>query len=197
MGILEGEMVNPVSLDVQLLKALLPEVTFREGSVVAARIIQRQGNRGILSLAGRQLEAQLPSGLEAGRTVRLEVQEVTPERLLLRVAEPTTNLIPAATLPLPGDRQANLYVTEREADPERPDSAGVALVYESATLGRMDLRLDLAAGTVRVNIGAAAGAPADSAEAGAEELREALTQSLGRPAQVSVTPRREPLDLYA
>src|SRR3712207_3050626 len=122
--------MKPVALDAQLLKALMPEITLREGSVVAARVIQRSGDRGLLSLAGRQLEAQLPSGLQAGRTLRLEVQEVTPERLLLRVAEPMANLVPAATLPLPGERQANVYVSEREADPERPDTAGVALVYE-------------------------------------------------------------------
>src|SRR3712207_2425372 len=104
--ILEG--VKPVALELGLLKQAMPELALRPGSVVAARIIQRAGDRGLMSLAGRQLEATLPSGLEAGRTVRLEVEEVTAERVLLRVSDPLAPPPAAIPIPLPGGVNAHV-----------------------------------------------------------------------------------------
>jgi hypothetical protein len=49
--------------------------------------------------------------------------------------------------------------------------------------------------TVRAEL--AAGAPFELASDAADELRDRLAETTGRAAQVSVVPRREPLDLYA
>jgi hypothetical protein len=50
---------------------------------------------------------------------------------------------------------------------------------------------------VRAVVGALPGEPHELALAGAEELRLALERATGREAAVTVTPRREPLDVYA
>jgi hypothetical protein len=92
-------------------------------------------------------------------------------------------------------------VTVQDPPRRRPDSDGggarVALAFESATLGRLDLRIDLATGRVDVGVAANAGRPFALADAGSERLRTALEASTGLPANVHVTQRREPLDLYA
>ena len=74
----------------------------------------------------------------------------------------------------------------------------MALAFDSAVLGRLELRIDLARGTVSAaRRGAArAGAaswPADAA--GGCEQR--WPGGRAAPASVRVTPRREPLDAYA
>ncbi len=77
------------------------------------------------------------------------------------------------------------------------DAASVALVFDSAVLGRVDLRVVLGPGDVRAEIQAPAGASYESARGAAQELRQLLEAHVGRPARVGVTSRREPLDVYA
>ena len=187
-----------MKLDAQLLKLLMPEVTLRQGSIVAARVIERSGQRGLLSLAGRTLEASLPEGLVAGQSLRLEVQEATPERVVLRLTDPGAPPPPALALPLPDGREALVRVNEEEAEgAEREGTPSISLSYESPALGRLDLRLELPAGAVSATVHAAAGRPADAAEAASAELRAALQRASGRPAQVSVKVRHGPFDAYA
>jgi hypothetical protein len=53
-------------------------------------------------------------------------------------------------------------------------------------------------GALSLAVSLAPGQPLELAQAGAETLREALAASLpGRAVSVTVSPRREPLDLYA
>jgi hypothetical protein len=75
--------------------------------------------------------------------------------------------------------------------------ASVVLAFQSALLGRLDLRIDLSAATVQVTVDAAAGEPHDIAEAAAARLRDALEARTEREASVRVRPRRDPVDLYA
>jgi hypothetical protein len=73
----------------------------------------------------------------------------------------------------------------------------VALAFDSAVLGRIDLRIDLARGTVRARVAAPAGEAYALAAAAAERLRAALAERTGRAAAVQVVPRRDPFDAYA
>jgi len=174
----------------------LPEVTLRPGQHVAARVVDRQS----ISIAGLVLSATLPENVRPNETLRLRVDEVTPERLLLRIAEPQPQAPPApgVPLPLPDGTQARIHVAEQDpgGGPEgRPPS--VTLAYESPALGRIDLRLELPSGAVAATVAAAVGEPAERAQAAAEELRAGLARATAREAQVRVMPRRDPVDVYA
>lgn len=184
----------PVQLEAALVRGLLPELLLRPGAVLAARVV----DAARISLAGVVLEARLPEGLDAGETLRLRVEEATPERLHLRVVEQPAQPLPVLALPLPGGGAARLRVEEQE----RGGGTGgappsVTLSYESPALGRIDLRLELPPGGVLATVGAAHGPPADRAEAAAGLLRDGLTAATGRPAGVRVVPRHDPFEAYA
>jgi hypothetical protein len=61
----------------------------------------------------------------------------------------------------------------------------------------MDLRLELAGGRVSVAVETAPGRPFELADAAAGRLQGGLQARTGLDAAVQVTPRREPLDVYA
>jgi hypothetical protein len=191
--------MDAVSLQAALLRAQLPDVTLRPGQKVVARVIEQQGGRGLISLAGATLAAQLPEEVEAGSKLRLQVDEVGPERVVLRTLEQAA--VPLAVpLPLPTGEQAALRVDdedEEQADARQGEGEAVALVYDTPRLGPLHLRLELTREAIRATVQARAGEPFELAEARAEELREALAAVTGREAAVTVRPRREPLDVYA
>jgi hypothetical protein len=193
--------VDAVSLQAALLRTQLPDVTLRPGQKVVARVIEQQGGRGLISLAGATLAAQLPEEVEAGAKLRLQVDEVGPERVVLRTLEQAA--VPLAVpLPLPAGEQAALRVDDDEdEDGQGGDGQGegesVALVYDTPRLGPLHLKLELTREAIRATVQARAGEPYELAEARAEELREALADATGREAAVTVRPRREPLDVYA
>jgi hypothetical protein len=77
-----------------LLKALAaaadaPELPLRVGSEVVVRVVQapQDGGRGLVSLAGRLLEARLPAGVAAGSTLPVKVVDASPEQIVLRVRD--------------------------------------------------------------------------------------------------------------
>ncbi|HEX2102556.1 MAG TPA: hypothetical protein VHF51_02825 [Solirubrobacteraceae bacterium] len=191
-----------------LLRANMPDLVLRPGLMLPAKVLERAGQHGILLLAGTPLSAELPDELRAGARLRLRVEEVGPDRIVLRAvdtpaapgAQPLQPPPPDVALPLPGGRQAEVRVTER-ADERRADApAAVALAYDSPALGTLDLRLVLQPGAgLAVTVGATAGAPEDQARAAADALRAALSEATGLPASVRVVARPpEPrVDLYA
>jgi Flagellar hook-length control protein FliK len=80
------------------LKAVAPAGTaprvghrLEPGSDLVARLISApaNGGRGLISLAGMMLEAQLPSGLLPGQKLHLKVVEATPEQLRVRIVPQT------------------------------------------------------------------------------------------------------------
>src|SRR4051794_1174360 len=161
-----------------------------------ARVASRGEHHGVIVLAGIPLRAQLPEDVQAGATLRLKVEEVTPERVTLRV-DPDVAAAAAAPAPAPPPR-ARVAVQE---PPPRRAAGGepvdvVALAFQSPALGRLDLRLELRGGHLLAAIGAAAGKPYDVASAEGERLRANLERS-GLNATVRVSARREPVDLYA
>jgi hypothetical protein len=195
--------VAPVlQLEAALLRRQLPDLLLRPGMTLFARVAEREGRHGIIVLAGSPLVAELPDEVQVGDKLRLLVQDTQGDRVAMKLiqeqpaAPPQT---PVVGLPLPDGSQARIAVDEEEqdADPDDPEHASISISYSSPALGVVGLNLSLAPGTVAVRAELAAGAPFELASESADELRDRLTEATGRAAQVSVVPRREPLDLYA
>jgi hypothetical protein len=192
-----------------LLRANMPELVLRPGLMLPAKVLERVGQHGILLLAGTPLSAELPDELQAGARLRLRVEEVGPDRVVLRAVDtpsgPGAQHVqpppPDVALPLPGGRQSEVRVTERaEDDRGAREPAAVALAYDSPALGTLDLRLVLQPGAgLQVTVGAMAGAPEDRVRAAADGLRAALSEATGLPAGVRVVsrPPKPKVDLYA
>jgi hypothetical protein len=193
-------MLDPVvAIRTLLLREALPDVALRPGTVVVARVASRGEAHGVLVLAGVPLKAALPDEVQAGATLRLRVDDVSPERVILRL-EGAPPPPPAAAAPAPPPRpEARVAVREppRRRMEAGEEVASVALAFTSPTLGRLDLRIDLAAGRVEATVDARPGDPHDRAVAAAERLRAILADRTARPATVRVRPRHDPVDLYA
>jgi hypothetical protein len=166
-----------------LLRTALASPALRPGAVVAARVI----DRGVLSLLGARVAATLPDDVRPGDVLKLHVKEATPERILLQVVQQPPPMATGAVM-LPGGSTARVI----EEDEEESGAGGrteraVTLRYDSATLGRLDIRLSAAGATVH----ASEGPPADAARAATGELAGALR------APVTVIARRSALDAQA
>jgi hypothetical protein len=186
-----------IGIQTLLLRTQLPEVTLRPGTSIVARVLSRGESHGVLVIAGIPLSAQLPAELgKTGETLRLTVSDVSPDRVTLHLDQVVN---PAAQPPAqPADRPRVTVQdppqTVRVGDEER---STVALSFQSPSLGRLDLRLELAGGRLTVGVEAPAGRPFDLADAASGRLHDGLQARTGLEAAVHVTPRREPLDLYA
>ncbi|HTE62122.1 MAG TPA: hypothetical protein VK631_17350 [Solirubrobacteraceae bacterium] len=190
-------MIERIALDALALRAQLPELILREGASVVARVAAREAGHGVIVLAGVPLVAKLPPEVEAGQTLHLKIAEVTADQVTLRLDQPAM-LAAAAQPPAAPPPPPRLVVEEpprRGAEGE--ETATVALAFDSAVLGRLDLRVDLARGTVSAGVAAPPGAALELATEAAARLRDALAERTGRTAQVRVTPRHDPFDAYA
>ncbi|HEY0632766.1 MAG TPA: hypothetical protein VGC98_11975 [Thermoleophilaceae bacterium] len=193
--------VAPVlQLEAALLRRQLPDLLLRPGMTLFARVAEREGRHGIIVLAGSPLVAELPDEVQVGDKLRLLVQDTRGERVAMKlveeqpVAAPQT---PVVGLPLPDGSSAQLSVEEREADPDDPEHASISITYDSPALGAVGFNLSLSPGNVVVHAELGAGRPFELATEAADELEARLAEATGRAAQVTVAPRREPLDLYA
>jgi hypothetical protein len=193
--------MDPIAVDIRLIRAVLgAEMKVVPGRAMMARVVAADGfGRGKLAIAGAVIDAELPKHVQAGQELRLTVRDVSAHQVVLGMSDQPAGLAaPAAELPGGGV----LRVTEEE-DPPREGSGGspgsrtLSLRYDAPTLGAFDLRFDLDPGSLRVSVSVAPGEPWSLAQARAEQLRDALTTGVGRPATVTVTPRHEPLDVYA
>src|SRR3954452_20933223 len=203
------EAMDLLRVEAALLRGQLPELVLRPGMTLPARVMERHGQMGLLLLAGTPLSAQPPDELQAGRRLRLRVEDVGEQVVLRTVETPAPGAQQAAqtpppevALPLPGGRQAEVRVTEQAAEGRgEDDPVTVALGYESPALGTLDLRLLPQPGGagIQVTVGAMAGAPEERARAAAEELRAALADATGLPATVRVVGRtpRPRVNFYA
>lgn len=190
--------MGPIQVDAVVLRGMLPDLVLREGMLLAARVAER----GVLSLAGRRLAAELPDTLAPGQEVRLRVEEATPERVVLRIVpEQQPPPLPLPPLvPLPGGLKARIAVDRDDGEQTgtpgagREGRSGVVVRYESPALGAMELRLALDPATLRAVVETRTPGPARAAAA---ELRDALTAAAGRPAEVTIVERHDPVDVYA
>jgi hypothetical protein len=183
-----------------MLRALLGvELRIAPGRALMARVVTAEAGRGSLSIAGMMVDAELPKNVRAGEDLRLVVREVSADRVLLGIIDPTASgLPPAPPAPLPGG--GSVRVSERDESASAGASADthtLALRYDAPALGPVDLRFELDAGSLRVGVSVSPGDSLEAAQTGAEELRAALADALPRTVSVTVTPRREPLNLYA
>ena len=190
-----------VFLDPAVLRAEIPELVIRPGMTLAARVAERHGSRGLLMIANSALAAELPEQVKAGDTLRLRVTETSPERLVMRLVDESAAMqqqAAAVPVPLPGGQQAYIRADEREGEGRRAgEQAAVAITYRSPQLGALDFRLGLEGGSLTAHVKAAHGPAFALASAEAEELRDALHRATGKPIQLTVTPRHDPLDVYA
>jgi hypothetical protein len=185
-----------VAIKTLLLQAQFPELTLRPGASIVARVLSRGASHGVLVIAGVPLTAQLPKEIgKAGETLRLNVSEVTPERVTLQLDQV---LAPAGQPPpLPEDRpRVSVQEPPRRVRVAGEERSTVALSFQSTALGRLDLRLEVGGARVHAGVEAPAGRSYELADAAAARLQAALHASTGLEAAVRVTPRREPLDLY-
>jgi hypothetical protein len=190
-------------VDAPLLRNLMPELVIRPGMTLAARVAQKTGPQGVITLAGIPLKAHLPDQVREGDTLRLQVAEASAERLVMRLVDETAQQQqaqqsqPPVPVPLPDGGAAWVRVDEGDADGAAEDEeASVALTYQTPSLGPLGLRLGIGPGGLSVVVRATEGEPLSLARERAETLREALTEATGRPASVQVLPRRDPIDVY-
>jgi hypothetical protein len=180
------------------LRAQLPDVPLREGATLMARVASRGDAHAVLVIAGIPVTAQVPPDVQAGATLKLRVQEVTPERVTLQV-DPQPQAQGVAQPPAPLELRPQLAVEEppgrrRGADGEPADV--VALAFTSPALGRLDLRLELRGERILAEVTTPAGRPHVVASGAAERLRANL-EAVGLEPTVKVRPRHQSLDLYA
>ncbi|HEX4009242.1 MAG TPA: hypothetical protein VHX62_04510 [Solirubrobacteraceae bacterium] len=199
--------MQPMAVDLRVLRALLtPDIKIVPGRAMMARVVVADGSgKGSLSIAGYLLEAELPKEVRAGQDLRLVVRDVSAERVLLGIADQheapaqqtQAPVAPPPAVPLPGG--GTLQVTERDAQggpAGSPDSHTLTLRYDAPALGAVDLRFELDPGALRLGVTVSPRALA-AAQGDADDLRQALADELHRAISVVISPRREPLDVYA
>jgi hypothetical protein len=197
--------VAPVlQLEAALLRKQMPDLLLRPGMTLFARVAERQGRHGIIVLAGSPLVAELPDEVQQGDKLRLLVEDTRGERVTMKLVqeEPTAPpQTPVVGLPLPDGSQARVGVDPEEegggSHEGDPEHASIAISYESPALGMVGFVLQLVPGGVQVHAELPAGRPFELAGEAADELRSRLAAATGRAAEVTVSARREPLDLYA
>lgn len=194
--------MDPIAVDIRLIRAVLGgELKVVPGRAMMARVVAADGfGRGKLAIAGGVIDAELPKHVRAGQELRLTVRDVSAHQVVLGMSDQPPGVgAPAAELPGGGV----LRVTEEDAEGSQSGSGGspgsqtLSLRYDAPTVGAVDLRFELDPGSLRVSVSVAAGTPLSLAQAREGQLRDALTAGVGRPATVTVSPRHEPLDVYA
>ena len=197
-------------IDLILLRGLVADLPLREGALLGAKVVERQGDRGLLAFAGARVWATLPDDVPEGTRLRLRVTEASVDRVTMQVVAPPAGEASSASqtaaapppmwtgsVALPGGAHAHLIVTRESEGSGGSGGDGaplsVLLRYDSPELGRMDM---LVSGE-GVSISAASGEPADRARAAAGVLRSALVGATGRAATVTVHDRTETVDLHA
>jgi hypothetical protein len=182
----------------------MPDLILREGSQLAARVAEKQGRHGLITLAGVPLVAELPDGVQTGDTLRLLVAETRGEKVVMRLMQEQPAGAPpppTVTITQPDGSQARLTVDEDGGDEggggRDRESAAIALTYETPRLGPVGLRLEIAPGLVRVRAEVRAGDVYELADDASDALRKQLVARTGRAAEVTVVPRIDHVDVRA
>ncbi|MDQ3740231.1 MAG: hypothetical protein M3389_04725, partial [Actinomycetota bacterium] len=90
-------MAGPI-VDLVVLRGLFADTALRPGLVLPAKVLERDGPRGMLLLNGVRVPAQLPAELAAGDALRVRVTESTADRITLQVL-PRAEGAPGGTAP--------------------------------------------------------------------------------------------------
>ncbi len=169
------------------------------GAQVVARLVTASagGGRGLISLAGHLLEARLPSGLQPGTTLPLEVVRADPAQVVVRIVQqaPGSDQAVAGAVPgtiwLPGGAAVQLSADPDGGSLDDPgDAAGeAAFVLHDPVLGAIEVRLRLLPGGVQAAVTTPAGVLADRAADGLPDLISRLGTATGRPAAATACVR--------
>ena len=196
--------MRPLSVDLFLLRSTAPDLALTVGRVLAARVVERQGQHGVISLAGAYLTAELPEEVKAGDTLRLVVQEARGDRAVLALAEERAAQVQTQTplgLAEPPATATRDGVTVLGSDPDGAGASGerahvVTLRFGGEGLGTVELRVALTEELVHARAALADGPPLELARAHAGALREALSRAAARTAEVEISARPDRLDVY-
>jgi hypothetical protein len=195
--------MESLAVDLQLLRStMVGDLRLSVGRTLMARVASVEGNgRGTLSLAGTLLDAELPKGLAAGQEIRLQVRELTPDKVVLALENRPPVLDQPVGMPMPGG--GAVEIKERI----EPDAGGggdgggakhmLTLVYDAPSLGSIEMRFALDPASLKLELVLSAGEPYQRAQDSSDELRQALSETVQRTITVSILPRREPLEIYA
>ena len=193
--------MRPLAVDLVLLRSTAPDLPLVVGRVLAARVVERHGQHGVINLAGAYLTAELPDEVQAGDKLRLVVQEASGERAVLALAqEPPSGpqvwvggMVSAQSAHAPVEPVAILG--DGEAGEEgRPQVVSVR--FEGSAIGVVELRVALDEQRVHARAALPDGPGLGLARERADALRAALAAAAGRPAEVEVVRRPGPVDLY-
>lgn len=200
------ETVDAFAVDLQLLRSvLLPEINLSLGRELMARVVSNDAaGRGSLSIAGMLLEAELPEDLKEGQELRLQVRELSPDRVVFGLQpedeQPPPQFAPTPVPVQPSPGTGGLEVQERHSsaggDPEQATHT-LALRYDAPTAGPVDMYFVLTPGALHLQLTVAAGDAFDAAQARSASLDGSLKETAARSVTVSIKPRYDPVDLYA
>lgn len=192
--------METLAVDLQLLRSLMVgDLRLSVGRTLMARVASVDENgRGTISLAGALLAAELPKDLQAGQDIRLQVREVTPQKVVLGLEERPPILDQPVSSPLPGG--GAFEVRERTQTGGGADGAPardvLEIVYHGPSLGAVEMRFVLDPATLDLTASLSAGEPYELACSAADGLREALAAAVPRAVTVSIAPRHDPIDVY-
>src|SRR4051812_6914829 len=195
--------VQPLlQVEAAFFRRAMPDLILREGSTLAARVAERHGRHGIITLGGTPLLAELPDGVKTGDTLQLLVADTRGEKVVMRLVQDNpAEQAQSAVLTQPDGSQARLTVDEDGSQEggggKERESAGVTLTYETPRLGAVGLRIEIAPGQVKVRAEVTAGRVYELADDASDQLRTRLSAITGRAAEVQVVARRDHIDAYA
>src|SRR5215210_3773194 len=113
--------MDPIAVTAALVRAQMPDVPLREGATLMARVASRGESHAVIVLAGIPVTAQIPPDVQAGATLKLKVQEVTPERVTLQIDPQQPTQTPAqAPVPTLADVPAAMQLRPRVEVEEPP-----------------------------------------------------------------------------
>jgi len=184
--------MRPFAVDLVLLRSTAPDLPLVVGRVLAARVVERNGRHGIISLAGAYLTAELPDELEAGDRLRLVVQQAQGDQVLLALAQDPPPLAEPPRAP----HEPAVAVARDPGEGEEGRPHAVSVRFEGQALGSVELRVALDDALVHARVALADGPPLELARAHAPALRAALGAAASRPAEVEVVARPKPVDVY-
>ena len=202
--------MQPVAVDMTLLKALLGADTKVDvGRLLMVRVASIEpSGRGLISLAGELLDAELPDGVSVGDELKLQIREITPQKVVLGIANeqsqaqvPATPvpLLAAVILPMPQGGSVRIQNQGGSRTAQFADgSHAVTLRYEAPSFGPIDMQFVLDThGGLRLAMVVPPGQSLASAKDATPQLRQALTDATGKTIALSVAARREPLEVFA
>jgi hypothetical protein len=194
-----------LQIEAAFLRRQMPDLILREGSTLAARVAERHGKHGVITLAGAALLAELPDEVQTGDKLRLLVADTRQEKVVMKLMQEQPAQAPQQPevfIAQPDGSQARLTVDEDGGeegggDGRNREHAAIALTYETPRLGAVGLKLEIAPGIVRVRAEVRAGGVYDAADDASDALRRRLAEKTGRVAEVTVVPRVDHIDAYA